>query len=39
MKANEVLGIVIPSIILLPMMVMVSAIFVKKMWIVFKSIK
>ena len=39
MKANEILGIVIPGLILLPMVIMVSVIFVRAMWVVFKSIK
>lgn len=39
MKANEILGIVIQGIIIIPMVIMVSAIFVKQMWIVFKSMK
>jgi hypothetical protein len=39
MKVNEILGLVIPGLIILPMIVMISAIFVKAMWSVFKSIK
>ena len=39
MKTNELLGLLIPGIILLPVIIFASAIFIKAMWIVLKSMK